>query len=210
MRSWLPVFLLLLQTGCITYYASPMEVKWLDKPAAVASEIELAVEVTQTVTDEFLKNEESSLAREARNYNRAVLDYMKSELESTPGVRPNPASRFKVIIASTVPESTRTSIPVGCLSVGTLYVFPGFATYEYPVEITLYSAGQKIKSYKYSYTAGFSIGWLMMPLNLIVTPFNENLSATDDGRREEIGEVFAYKVARANRWILKDFHEIQQ
>jgi hypothetical protein len=66
--------------------------------------------------------------------------------------------------------------------VGTLYVFPGFATYEYPVEITLYSAGQKIKSYKYSYTAGFSIGWLMMPLNLIVTPFNENLSATDDGR----------------------------
>jgi len=187
-----------------------MEVKWLDKPAAAPSEIELAVEVAQTVTDEFSEHEERSLNREARTYNRAVLDYMKRELESTPGVKANPASRFKVIIASTVPESTLTSIPVGCLSIGTLYAFPGFATYDYPVEITLYSAGQKIKSYKYSYTAGFSIGWLMMPLNLVVTPFNDNLSATVEGRMEEIGDVFLFKVARANRWIIRDFQEIQE
>ena len=187
-----------------------MEVQWLDNPAAAPPQIAMAVEVLQTESDEFKDHSSFSMNVEAKEYNRAVLDYVKKELESMPGVKPDPKAQLRVTIASVLPESSRNHAVVGCVSILTVFVFPVFAVYEYPVEITLYQENRKIKSYLYSYNSSYAIGWLLMPLNLLVTPFNDSMYSTVGGRLQGIEPVFSHKVARINRWILKDLQEVQR
>lgn len=185
-----------------------MEVRWLDQQAT-ADRIPIAVEVIQTESAEFREHASSSLNVDAKEHNRAVLDYIKRELESMPGVQPDPRAELRVSIASVVPESSRNHALVGCLSVLSVFVFPVFAVYDYPVEITVYRGTRKVKTYEYSYSSAYAIGWLMMPFNLLVAPFDDGISATASARIEGVEDVFEYKVARINRWILKDLQSGQ-
>ena len=208
MRRLLCLALFWLQAGCMTYAVSPMEVRWLDKQEDSAP-VEVAVQVRQSETEEFKEHSKSSLNTGAKEYNKAVLQYIKARLESSPGVRANPSADFRVTIASVVPESSRNSVPVGCLAVATIFVFPVFASYDYPVEITVYHRNKLIKRTMYSYSSGYSIGWLLIPVNLLVTPFVDTFYATTESRLNGIDSVFEARVTRMNRWILKDLREVQ-
>lgn len=206
-RGILLVFLCV-QAGCITYGVSPMEVRWLDRQPETPP-VEVAVQILQSETEEFKEHSESGLNSSAKEYNRAVLQYIRARLEASPGVRANPSADFHVTIASIVPESSRNSIPVGCLAIATVFVFPVFASYDYPVEITLYHRNTLVKKYTYSYSSGYSIGWLLIPFNILVTPFVDSFYASTESRLKGIDSVFEAKVLRVNRWILKDLREFQ-
>jgi hypothetical protein len=72
----------------------------------------------------------------------------------------------------------------------------------------LIRAGVKIKSYQYSYKSSYAIGWLLLPLNALVTPFNDTMYSTVGGCLGGVEPAFLTGVARINRWILKDFQEV--
>ncbi len=196
--------------SCITYSVTPIRVPWVEKPqASAAEETEIAVEIEQTESEEFTANAAQSTNVDNRAYDLALLEYLRAQIEAAPGFRPNPNADFRIHIKSTLPDGSHNSVWVGCLGILTLFVFPVFSSADHKIEVTLQHRGEIIKTYNYEYTTGGSVGWLMIPFNILVTSWVDHLYASTDARKEGIPDLFEWKAQSLNRLIQKDIHSFK-
>ncbi|MBI3396786.1 MAG: hypothetical protein HY042_13190 [Spirochaetia bacterium] len=195
----LSVFILAL-SSCIVYHVTPPYAPYV-KPQLTelkAAQVPLFVEVRQTESSAFTENADKTLAKEAKDYNMAVLLGLKKAVESRPGVTVDPEASTKVIIASELPESSLNSAWVGCLGLLTLLVFPIWNSYDYVINVTVIQDGRQLKRTSYRYSTTQIVGWLMPLANLFVSTWKSNMYASVGNRGEDVGrltDTFTHRVA---------------
>lgn len=199
------VVFLLLATSCVVHHVAVPHAPYIDPRTLPSGDtpISLFVQTEQVESDEFRQHEDASLAIDAKNYNLAVLGGLKREIEERPGVRVDPRARFRIVLRSELPESSRNHPLVGCASLLTVFVIPVWNTYEYPITVVIYDRGREIKRQDYSYRTTMVIGWLVPVANLLVTSWADGMYISTETRNPDARRLLKRYGRRVSDDILR-------